>query len=94
MDDQYDSDELYTPYFPVPRGGNFTMRFYLRSRYLHSNDLVVYTRDNMNIVEEFINLKSYSLDDTTYWSITQKELPPEREEVRVSDPMRAPYTLC
>lgn len=84
MDDKFSSDELYTPYFTAPKGGNFTMKFYLRSEYKWSNDLKVYTRNRQNIVHEFINLQEYSLTNTNTWSITQKELPPATEDIRVS----------
>lgn len=85
MDEQFNSDELYTPYFQAPRGGNFTMKFYLRSKYVGSNDLRVYTRNKLNVEKEFIDLKEYSQTDSFSWWITQKELPPDEEEVRVSD---------
>lgn len=85
MDSYETSDELYTPYFRVPEGGNFTMRFYIRSKYIGSNDLRVYTRKRNNPEAEFINLQAYSRPDSYYWSITQKELPPDDDDVRVSD---------
>ncbi|KAK8380030.1 hypothetical protein O3P69_016587 [Scylla paramamosain] len=81
MDKKFTSGELYTTYFTASQGGNFTMKFYLRSQYHLSNTFKVYTKTRYNIVKLFLDLKEYSMPTTNSWTIVQKELPAEPQDI-------------
>lgn len=84
MDKRSKSDQLSTPFITAPQGGNFTMKFYVRSRYAMSNTFDVYTRNRYNIVRKFLDLRHYSMPTTSGWTTVQKELEARGEDIKVS----------
>ncbi|KAK7078917.1 hypothetical protein SK128_013041 [Halocaridina rubra] len=76
MDAVYSSDELYTPYFVLPDGGELTMTFFLRSRWIGSNTLYIESYPEVGSPTRLIDLSQYSSPASNEWITVTVDLDP------------------
>ncbi|KAK8724927.1 hypothetical protein OTU49_010982 [Cherax quadricarinatus] len=85
MDSEYDSDELFSPYFNCNNGGNFSVTFFMRSHYLDSSNMYIniYVHDG-RYGDVFLDMNEYSTPDTDHWITMTKELPQVDEPIMIA----------
>lgn len=86
MEEAFHSDELYTPYFDASLGINFTMRFFLRSRWVASSNMYVDLHEQGRPKENFLDLQEYATPDSDSWITVNGEVPSKTNPILVRYP--------